>query len=97
MLNSVVSRESNVRLVRAKVELGVADAAIVYRTDASPGRVRTIAVPHWANVRAGYLTGAVTASANPEGAEQWIRFVASPAGREILSHHGFLAGSAPVR
>ena len=96
VLDRVVSRESNVRLVRAKVELGVADAAIVYRTDAAPGRVRTIAVPPWANVRAGYLTGAVAGSANPEGAEQWIRFVASPAGREILSRRGFRAGSAPA-
>lgn len=96
VLGSVVSEESNVRLVRAKVELGVADAAVVYRTDQAPGRVRTIPVPRWANVRAGYLMGAVAGSANPEGAEQWIGFVASPAGREILSRRGFKAGSAPA-
>ena len=96
VLDRVVSEESNVRLVRAKVELGVADAAIVYRTDAAPGRVRTIPMPWWANVRADYLMGAVAGSANPEGAEQWIGFVASPAGREILSRRGFVAGSAPA-
>ncbi len=97
VLDRVVSEESNARLVRAKVELGVADAAIVYRTDAAPGRVRTIAVPGWANVRAAYLMGPVAGSANPEGAERWIRFVASPAGREILARRGFVAGSAPAR
>ena len=96
VLARVVSEESNVRLVRAKVELGVADAAIVYRTDAAPGRVRAIPMPHWANVRAGYLMGTVTGSANAEGAEQWIGFVASPAGREILSRRGFIVGSAPA-
>lgn len=96
VLDRVVSEESNARLVRAKVELGVADAAIVYRTDAAPGRVRVIPVPRWANVRAGYLMGAVAGSANPEGAEQWIGFVASPAGQGILSRQGFVAGSAPA-
>ena len=97
VLDRVVSEESNARLVRAKVELGVADAAIVYRTDAAPGRVRTIAVPGWANVRAAYLMGPVAGSANPEGAERWTRFVASSAGREILARRGFVAGSAPAR
>lgn len=97
VLDRVVSEESNARLVRAKVEFGVADAAIVYRTDDAPGRVRSIPVPRWANVRAGYLMGAVAGSANPEGAKQWLGFVASPAGREILSRRGFKAGAAPVR
>ena len=97
VLDRVVSEESNTRLVRAKVELGVADAAFVYRTDAAPGRVRTIAVPEWANVRATYLMGPVAGSANSEGAEQWIGFVASRAGQEILSRRGFVAGSVPAR
>lgn len=97
VLDRVVSEESNARLVRAKVELGVADAAIVYRTDTAPGRVRAIPVPHWANVRAGYRMGPVAGSANAEGAEQWIGFAGSPAGREILSRRGFLGGSATAR
>ena len=97
VLGRVVSRESNARLVRAKVELGVADAAIVYRTDAAATeRVRAIPVPRGANVRAGYLMGAVAGSANAGGAERWIGFVGSPAGREILSRRGFIAGSAPA-
>ena len=96
VLGRVVSRESNARLVRAKVELGVADAAIVYATDAATERVRAIPVPRGANVRAGYLMGAVAGSANAGGAERWIGFVGSPAGRAILSRRGFIAGSAPA-
>ncbi|MXX54448.1 MAG: molybdate ABC transporter substrate-binding protein [Gemmatimonadetes bacterium] len=90
VLGRVVSEESNVRLVRAKVELGEADAAIVYRTDAAPGRVRTVRVPSRANVRAQYLIGVVAGAENVAGAERWAGFVASPEGRRILSRHGFL-------
>ncbi len=91
VLGRVVSEESNVRLVRAKVELGEADAAIVYRTDAVPGRVRTVQVPPRANVRARYLIGVVADARNPDAAERWVAFAASPDGRRILSRHGFLA------
>mgnify|MGYP002632948308 CR=1 FL=1 len=41
---AVVSRESNVRLVRAKVLLGEADAAFVYATDVVDG-LRAVALP----------------------------------------------------
>lgn len=94
VLSRVVSQESSARLVRSKVELGVADAAIVYRTDVSPGRVREIEIPPGANVRAGYLMGAVAGGPNPDGAARWLEFVASPAGREILARRGFVADTA---
>ena len=97
VLASVASEESNVRLARAKVELGAADAAIVYRTDAVPGRVRVIPLPDGVNVRADYLMGALTAASNPEGAELWIDFAASPAGQDIMTRRGFLAASAAAR
>ncbi len=94
VLRRVVSQESNVRLVRAKVELGEADAAVVYRTDALSGRVRTIPIPPLARVRAGYLIGAIVGTANPGDAERWLGFVFSREGRAILSRRGFLTGSA---
>ena len=93
MLARVVSEESNVRLVRAKVELGEADAAIVYRTDAvSSKRVRVIAIPAEVNVRAAYPMGVVANTRRPEQARQWISFVLSPQGKAILARHGFLVG-----
>lgn len=41
----VASREPNVRLVRSKLELGEADAAILYATDLSGRDLRTIEIP----------------------------------------------------
>ena len=84
----VVSEESNVRLVRAKVELGEADAAIVYRTDVSPG-VRAIEVPPELMVRARYHVGFIGAPPHSAVAKEFLAFLASPEGRAVLTKHGF--------
>ena len=92
VLSRVVSLENNVRLVRAKVELGEADAGIVYRTDAvASTRVRTIPIPADLNEHAEYVIGIVTNGDAAEPAERWIAFLLSPVGRTILGEHGFLA------
>jgi len=86
----IVSRESNVRLVRAKVEMGEADAAIVYRTDAvASGRVRVVELP--AKLRAGgrYHLAALTRSADPALADEWVSWVRGITGRQVLGRHGF--------
>lgn len=90
VLSHVVSEESNVRLVRAKVELGEADAAILYRTDATASSgVREVPIPAVLNVRADYYMGIVEGSPRAELARRWIAFVRSPEGRRILLEHGF--------
>ena len=90
VLARVVSEENNVRLVRAKVELGEADAAVVYRTDAvASGHVRQVSIPAELNVRADYPMGVVEGSARRDLAARWISHVTSPEGHAILSRHGF--------
>lgn len=87
----VVSRESNVRLVRAKVALGEADAAIVYASDAAASqRLRTVAIPAAFNVRARYPIGLVAGSQRTDSARAFVDFIRSPGGQAILSRHGFL-------
>lgn len=89
---AIVSEESNVRLVRAKVQLGEADAAIIYRTDARhvPG-LRVIDVPDRLSVRAHYPIAVVTRTTAANESALFVDFVVSPEGREILGHHGFAA------
>jgi molybdate transport system substrate-binding protein len=95
---NVVSREDNVRAVLAKVELGEADAGIVYRTDAqSTTAVRSIPIPSGANVVATYAAVAVarrlppdasTAGAAASGAE-FVAWLRSDVARSILARAGF--------
>lgn len=92
----VVSEESNVRLLRAKVELGEADAAIVYRTDAAAtDAVRTLAVPPDLDVRADYHIASLTRSTRPELADAFVSLALSAAGQDVLARHGFLPAAAP--
>jgi molybdate transport system substrate-binding protein len=87
----VVSEESNVRLVRAKVELGEADAAIVYRTDATGSHeIKLIELPTEINVRASYPIAVLARAPQPELARRWVEYVRSASGRAALAARGFL-------
>lgn len=90
----VVSEESNVRLLRAKVELAEADAAFVYRTDAiSSDRVRAVDIPDELNVGTSYQIGCVVKSSHAVQAEMFLHLVLSDVGRRVLSRHGFVLGA----
>lgn len=87
---NVVSEESNVRLVRSKVELGEADAAFVYKTDVlGRSRVRAVEIPPELNVMADYPIAVVQPSY--QLADHFLRFVLSTDGSRILEKHGFVA------
>ena len=97
VLAHVVSEESNVRLVRAKVELGEADAAVVYRTDAAAStKVKQVALPAELNVRANYPIAVLTKAPQPELARRWVSHVLSPAGKAALTARGFLVDGGSV-
>jgi molybdate transport system substrate-binding protein len=85
---AVVSRENNVRLVLAKVELGEADAAIVYRTDVTGRRVKTIEIPSELQVEASYFATVIEDS---DEARAFVELLTGPVGRAALRAHGFVA------
>jgi molybdate transport system substrate-binding protein len=86
----VVSRELNVRQVLAKVTLGEADAAIVYRTDAEATRgIAIVEIPPELNTVAEYPIAALARAPHPALAGAFVALVLSAAGREALGRHGF--------
>ncbi|MGZ6341263.1 MAG: molybdate ABC transporter substrate-binding protein [Candidatus Limnocylindrales bacterium] len=88
---NIVSREDNVRAVLAKVELGEADAGIVYATDArSSAKVRTIAIPAAANVPATYAAVTISTSAQPTDAQAFLDWLVGAEAQSVLASLGFL-------
>ncbi|HJS59356.1 MAG TPA: molybdate ABC transporter substrate-binding protein [Vicinamibacteria bacterium] len=88
---NVVSQETNVRAVLAKVGLGEADAGFVYITDAATAaqKVQVIDIPERHNVIAEYPIGVVTKSAAATQAKAFSDLVLGPEGQAILRKYGF--------
>ena len=92
VMERVVSEESNVRLARAKVELGEADAAIVYRSDAVlSDQVRSVSIPDELNVDAGYFIGIILGTQASDLAEAWIDYVLSTSSQKVFAQYGFVS------
>ena len=85
---NIVSEEDNVRSVLTKVELGEADAGIVYVTDAltSGEKVQSIEIPADQNVVASYPIA--TIGDNPIAAA-FVGYVFSPDGQATMASFGF--------
>lgn len=91
VLANVVSNEDNVKQVVAKVQLGEADAGIVYRSDAvAAPELRTIEIPPEQNVQAEYQIAPLADSKEAELAAAFVNYVLSTAGRVILAKWGFM-------
>jgi molybdate transport system substrate-binding protein len=92
VLKNVVSRETDVREVLAKVALGEADAGFVYATDAKTvsGKVTAIKVPAWAQPKVQYGICVVSRSGDKTGARAFVDKVLSKSGQARLRAYGFL-------
>jgi len=87
---NVVSQETNVRAVVAKVALGEADAGFVYRTDVLSGAdtVRALPIAERYNVTAEYPIAVAAKSRHPRAAA-FVEWVLGPHGRAVLERYGF--------
>jgi molybdate transport system substrate-binding protein len=90
---NVRSEESDVKQVVAKVQLGEADAAVVYSTDVSAKvapEVKTIAIPDQFNTIADYPIAQVKEARQPDLARAFIAYVVSGPGRDVLKKFNFI-------
>ena len=85
------SLETDVKSVVAKIELGEADAGIVYTTDvrAAGSKVQGVPIPVSYNVVATYPIVAVKGSKNVDVANTFVAYVLSAAGQSTLASFGF--------
>ena len=90
VLANVVSNENDVKQVVAKVQLGEADAGVVYTSDAiAAPDLKTIEIPSNFNVIAKYPIAALNKAPNSDLAGQFTAYVLSSDGQNILAKWGF--------
>jgi molybdate transport system substrate-binding protein len=97
VLANVVSQEENVKSVVAKVQLGEADAGMVYRSDVTPAvarYVRMLEIPEESNVIAEYPIAVVRSARNPEAARMFVELVRGAEGQRVLERHGLFPATA---
>jgi molybdate transport system substrate-binding protein len=97
VLANVVSQEENVKSVVAKVQLGEADAGMVYRSDVTPAvarYVRVFEIPEGSNVLAEYPIAVVKSSHNAAAARAFVDLVRGDDGQRVLRQHGLIPATA---
>jgi molybdate transport system substrate-binding protein len=96
VLGNVVSHEENVKAVVSKVQLGEADAGVVYASDAVgpvARHLRTVAVPESRNAMAEYPLAVLRGAASPRAAETFADLVLGIEGQRVLQRFGLLPGT----
>lgn len=94
VLANLVSEEPNVKAVVTKVQLGEADAGIVYVTDVTAGvagDITMLPIEDRFNVIATYPIAITKDAGNPDVARAFVDFVLSDEGQGVLKRYGFIS------
>lgn len=93
VLANVISYDTDVEQTVTKVVTGTADAGIVYKTDAiaQAANINFITIPDSVNVVAQYPAGVIKTSSHLKLAQEFVSFLTSAEGQQILNNFGFLS------
>jgi molybdate transport system substrate-binding protein len=92
-----VSQEDNDTAIVTKVELGEADAGIVYTSDvttAAASKVKFISIPATYNIIAQYPITVLKNASNASAAQAFVQYILSSDGQAILTKYRFLPPTA---
>jgi molybdate transport system substrate-binding protein len=86
-----VTLQPDVKSVLTQVETGNVDAGMVYVTDviAAGGKVKGVTIPASDNASTLYPIATVSSSNHKSIAQQFVAYVLSPAGQQVLAAAGF--------
>ena len=90
---NIVSKETDVKQVVAKVQTGEADAGIVYSSDVSAkvsADITSIDIPDQFNTLATYPIAILKGATNPDGARVFLNYVLGVDGQSILKKNNFI-------
>lgn len=93
VLKNVVSNEANDSAIVQKVQVGEADAGIVYVSDINPATASaftSVSIPDNFNVLAQYPIAVVKGSAHASDAQAFIQYLLSAPGQAVLKQFNFV-------
>ena len=92
VLSNVISQETNVNQIVAKIAIGEADAAFVHKSEVSAeyfDKVAVIDIPEKYNVKSDYSIAILNQTKFSETAKRFIDLVKSKEGNAILVKYGY--------
>ena len=93
---NIVSQETNAEAVAQKVQLGEADAGVVYQTDVTPAianKVIAIDIPVNFNVIAEYPIAVTKHAAHANDGQAFVHYILSSDGQAVLAKYHFITVS----